>query len=72
MNMNETLGNKGNKENKILLWIGSYLNLCTDCKFIFMYFQSFACLNAVGEFQDLLFVFAYIWNVLLADVKLES
>ena len=37
-----------------------------------MYFQSFARLNAVGEFQDLLFVFAYIWNLLLADVKLEG
>ena len=37
-----------------------------------MYFQSFAHLNAVGEFQDRLFVFAYIWNLLLADVKLEG
>ena len=38
---------------------------------VFMYFQSFAHLDAVGKFQDLLFVFAYIWDMLLADFKLK-
>ena len=36
-----------------------------------MYFQFFAHSDAIGEFQDLLFVFAYMGGLLLADFKLE-
>ena len=36
-----------------------------------MYFQSFVCLHAVGEFHDLSFVFVFICDMLLADFKLE-
>ena len=36
-----------------------------------MYFQSFVCLDAVSEFQDLPSIFAYIRDMLLADFKLE-
>ena len=36
-----------------------------------MYFQFFAGLDTVSEFQDLPFVFVYIFDMLLADFKLE-
>ena len=36
-----------------------------------MYFQSFVRLDAVGKFQDLPFVFVYIFDMLFADFKLE-
>ena len=62
--------NIGNEENKRLLWISSYLNFCMDCKYLCIFINSFAHLEAVDEFQDLIFVFAYIWDLLLADFKL--
>ena len=36
------------KENKILLWISSYLNLCTDCKYLCIFNPSFVSMLLVN------------------------
>lgn len=55
----------------INIWIASILStILYWCSFRNICFNPFACHDTVGEFQDFLFVFAYIWD-LLADFKLE-
>ena len=45
------------------------IQLLVICKLQRLSLQSFACLDVVGEFQDLVLVLAYIRDLLLADTN---